>query len=405
VLDKDGKLLFLTRGVRLFAYGFLSIVLVLYLEELGLSDLEVGALLALTLVGDTAISLYITTKADRTGRRMMLVIGAALMLFAGVVFVLTDNFAVLLVAAIIGVISPSGNEVGPFLSIEQSSLSQIVGSKERTKVFAYYNLLGSIATGLGAISGGWIAQAVQSSGSSTLDSYRSVVLGYALFGIVLLLLFLQLSTKIEVPKAKVSRMRDRFGLHRSRKVVAKLSMLFSIDAFGGGFIVQSVMAYWFFLRFGTEPSMLGTIFFAANLLAGFSALSAVWIAKRIGLVRTMVYTHLPSNVLLILIPLMPSFELALLLLLLRFSISQMDVPTRQSYVIAVVDEDERSAASGITGVARTFGQSGALMLTGFLLKDDAMLAYSFFIAGLVKITYDLLLYRSFRSIKPEEELS
>ncbi|MCE5297293.1 MAG: MFS transporter [Euryarchaeota archaeon] len=405
MLDKDGKLLFLTRGVRLFAYGFLSIVLVLYLEELGLSDLEVGALLALTLIGDTAISLYITTKADRTGRRIMLVIGAILMLFAGVVFVLTDNFAVLLVAAIIGVISPSGNEVGPFLSIEQSSLSQIVASKDRTRVFAYYNLLGSIATGLGAISGGWIAQIARSSGSSTLDSYRSVVLGYALFGIVLLLLFLQLSTKIEVPKAKVSRMRDRFGLHRSRKVVTKLSLLFSMDAFGGGFIVQSVMAYWFFLRFGTEPAMLGTIFFAANILAGFSALSAVWIAKRIGLIRTMVYTHLPSNVLLILIPLMPSFELALTLLLLRFSISQMDVPTRQSYVIAVVDEDERSAASGITGVARTFGQSGALMLTGFLLKDDAMLAYSFFIAGLVKITYDLLLYRSFRSIRPEEELS
>jgi MFS family permease len=405
LLDKDGRILFLTRGVRLFAYGFLSIILVLYLEELGLSDLEIGALLALTLIGDTAISLYIATKADRTGRKVMLVIGAVLMLFAGAVFVLTDNFAILLVAAIIGVISPSGNEVGPFLSIEQSSLSQIVGDKERTRVFAYYNLLGSIATGLGAISGGWIAQAVQSAGSSPLESYRSVVLGYALLGIVLLLLFLQLSTKIEVPKAKVSRMRDRFGLHRSRKVVIKLSALFSMDAFGGGFIVQSIMAYWFFLRFGTEPAMLGTIFFAANILAGLSALSAVWIAKRIGLVRTMVYTHLPSNVLLIMIPLMPSFELALALLLLRFSISQMDVPTRQSYVIAVVDEDERSAASGITGVARTFGQSGALMLTGFLLKDDAMLAYSFFIAGFVKIAYDVLLYHSFRSLRPKEELT
>lgn len=199
-------------------------------------------------------------------------------------------------------------------------------------------------------------------------------------------------------------MRDRFGLHRSRKVVAKLSVLFSMDAFGGGFIVQSIMAYWFYLKFGTEPAMLGTIFFAANILAGVSALAAVKIAERIGLVRTMVYTHLPSNVLLILIPLMPNFELALLLLLARFSISQMDVPTRQSYVIAVVDEDERSAASGITGVARTFGQSAALLLTGFLLKDDAMLAYSFFIAGGVKIAYDLLLYRSFRTIRPTEEI-
>lgn len=330
-LSRDGTLLFMTRVVRLFAYGFLSIVLVLYLEQIGLNGYQIGLLLALTLVGDTVISLFITTRADRTGRKRMLIIGAILMLFAGVIFALTRDFVVLLIAAIIGVISPSGNEVGPFLSIEQSSLSHIVSDRKRTRVFAWYNMLGSFATASGAIAGGWIAQVMQYGGASPLDSYRSVVIGYAIFGVVMVILFSRLSTKVEVDRSKANwNAKSLLGLHRSKKVVLKLSALFSLDAFGGGFIVQSIMAYWFFVRFGTEPGMLGTIFFFANLLAGVSALAAVRIAEKIGLIRTMVFTHLPSNVLLILIPLMPDFGSALALLLIRFSISQMDVPTRQS---------------------------------------------------------------------------
>ena len=401
-LGKDGRLLFLTRGVRLFAYGFLSIVLVLYLTEIGLSDVQVGLLLALTLVGDTVISLLITTRADRIGRKRMLMLGGALMLFAGVVFALTNNFAIILVAAIVGVISPSGNEVGPFLSIEQASLSHIVPADERTKVFAWYNLLGSFSMASGTLVGGWMAQVLQNGGTSALDSYRSIIIGYAIFGAVLVVLFLGLSSRVEVRTTRPDGIKRRFGLHRSKRTVLKLSALFSLDAFGGGFIVQSILAYWFFVRFGTDPGTLGTMFFLANILAGISALSAVWMARRIGLIRTMVYTHLPSNVLLILIPLMPDFTLALVLLLLRFSISQMDVPTRQAYVIAVVSEDERSAAAGITGVARTIGSSVALLFTGFLLSDNTLLSAPFFIAGGVKIIYDVLMYRSFSAHEPED---
>jgi MFS family permease len=405
ILSKDGRLLFLTRAIRLFAYGFLSIILVLYLTGVGLGDVQVGLLLALTLVGDTVISLLITTRADRIGRKRMLIIGAVLMLFAGAVFALTNNFAFLLIAAIIGVISPSGNEVGPFLSIEQSSLSHIVSSKERTMVFAWYNLLGSFATASGALAGGWLVQALQNGGTSVLDSYRSIIVGYALFGLVLVVIFLGLSTRIEVKVTEPDGIKRRFGLHRSKRTVLKLSALFSLDAFGGGFIVQSILAYWFYVKYGTDPGTLGTIFFAANVLAGFSALAAVRIARRIGLVRTMVYSHVPSNILLILIPLMPDFITALALLLLRFSISQMDVPTRQSYVIAVVSEDERSAASGITGVARTIGSSVALLLVGFLLSDSALISFPFFIAGGVKLVYDVLLYSGFKHQEPPEETS
>ncbi|OPY33072.1 MAG: Major Facilitator Superfamily protein [Methanomassiliicoccales archaeon PtaU1.Bin124] len=397
--NHDMRLLFISKAIRMFAYGFLSIVLVLYLVSIGMNDLEIGALLALTLLGDTAVSLYLTTHADSFGRRRTLIIGAALMLLAGVMFVLTNNFLLLLIAAIIGVISPSGNEVGPFLSVEQSALAQLVPGQERTRLFAWYNLLGSFSTASGALVGGWAVQAMLNVGMTATASYQWVIVAYAALGIVLGLVFIMLTGRIETA---VRERKGRFGLHHSKRTVAKLSALFSMDAFGGGLIVQSVMAYWFFLRFGTDPGMLGTIFFAANLLSGFSALVAAPLAKRIGLIPTMVYTHLPSNILLIMVPLMPSFELALAVLLLRFSISQMDVPTRQAYVVSVVHPDERSAASGITGVARTMGQSVALMLTGFLLGSASDLSWAFIIAGSIKIVYDLLVYYNFKAVRPLE---
>ncbi|HEY4687801.1 MAG TPA: MFS transporter, partial [Anaerolineae bacterium] len=194
----------------------------------------------------------------------------------------------------------------------------------------------------------------------------------------------------------------RLGLHRSRRVVLKLSALFSLDAFAGGFVVQSIVAYWFHLRFEVEPALLGGIFFGANILAGISALTAARIAARIGLINTMVFTHIPSNILLILVPLMPNLPLAIILLLLRFSISQMDVPTRQSYTMAVVAPDERSAAAGVTGIARTTGASLAPVFTGLLIGHPALLNVPFFISGGLKIVYDLTLYRLFRASQPQE---
>jgi len=401
-LTPDARLLFSTRILRMFAYGFLSVVLVLYLSEVGLSTKQIGALLTLTLLGDTAISLWMTTSADRTGRRKMLIAGAVLMILAGVAFALTRNFALLLLAGIVGVISPSGNEVGPFLSIEQAALSQTVSDEKRTCVFAWYNLVGSFATALGALAGGGLAQWLPSFGFTSLTGYRAIVIAYGAMGLLLAILFLSLSPSVEVEapvdpeKAVPKRL---LGLHQSQSVIFKLSALFALDSFAGGFVMQSLLAYWFHLKFGVAPGLLGGIFFGANILAGVSALSASQFASRIGLVNTMVLTHIPSNVLLILVPLMPNATLAIIVLLLRFAISQMDVPTRQSYTMAVVHPDERSAAAGVTGVARTIGAGLSPVLAGTLLASASLLSVPLLLAGTLKIVYDLMLYRSFKSIK------
>ena len=381
-LPRDGLLLLLLRFTRLFAYGALSVVLVLYLTTLGLRTQQIGLLLTLTLVGDTAISLWLTTRADRIGRRRMLIVGALLMAAAGLVLALTRNFLVLLIAGTIGVISPSGNEVGPFLPIEQAALAHVVPDEERTAVFGWYTMTGAFATALGSLGAGMLSQTLH---------YRGVVILYAALGLVLVLGFSRLSVATELT---VPHPRARFG-GRSRSVVQRLAALFALDSFAGGFVVQSFAAYWFYLRFGVNAATLGAIFFGANLLAGISALVASRLAARFGLVRTMVFTHLPSNVLLILVPFMPSLRLAVAVLFARFSISQMDVPTRQSYLMAVVSPEERSAAGGITGVARTIGASLAPVFAGLLFAQPAWINAPFFIAGALKIVYDLALYRSF----------
>ena len=383
----------------MFAYGFLSVVLVLYLAEIGLSETVIGVLLSLTLLGDTAISLWITTIADRIGRRRMLIVGALLMPFAGAIFAFTNNVALLITAAIIGVISPSGYEVGPFLAIEQAALTQTLPDERRTGIFAWYNLMGSFATALGALAGGALPQFLERAGISALNSYRTVVLAYAAMGVVLALMFARLSNAVEASKTDAPMSQTRLGLHRSRGIVLKLSALFGLDAFAGGFVMQSFVAYWFHIRFGVETATLGGIFFGANLLAGASALAAAWVARKIGLVNTMVFTHLPSNVLLILVPLMPNLPLAIAALLLRFSVSQMDVPTRQSYTMAVVAPDERSAAGGVTGIARTVGAALSPALAGMFISNPVLMSAPFLVAGGLKVLYDLLLFRSFRSLR------
>lgn len=387
----------------MFGYGLLSVVLVLYLVDLGIDGVTIGVILTLTLLGDAAISLWLTTHADRLGRRRILFVGAALMLLAGIVFAVASDPWILLLAATIGVISPSGNEVGPFLAVEQASLSQTLPNRDRTRVFGWYNLVGSLATASGALAAGFIASSLQASGASEIDSYRAIVLGYAIVGIALAALFWQLSPAIEVPVAERTSVATRLGLHRSRGIVFRLAGLFSLDAFAGGFVMQSLIAYWFHQRFGADPAALGAIFFAANILAGVSALAAARLAARIGLINTMVFTHLPSNVLLILVPLMPTLPLAVGVLLARFAISQMDVPTRQSYTIAVVDPDERSAAAGVTGIARSLGAAVSPSLATPLLQSAPLAGLPFVIGGGLKIVYDLLVLRAFSAVRPPEE--
>jgi MFS family permease len=398
-LDRDGRQLFAMRTLRMFGYGFLAVALVLYLVALGLDALTIGIVLSLTLVGDTILSLWLTTHADRLGRRRVLVAGSILMVLAGVAFALTDLVPLLIVAATIGVISPTGNEVGPFLAIEQAALSQIVPDERRTATFAWYNLVGYVATATGALAAGVLSQVLLDRGLAPVDAYRAIVVGYAIVGLALAVGFWRLGGAVEAPprERRGDDIRQVLGLHRSRRVVFRLSALFSIDAFAGGFIPQSLMAYWFHLKFGVEPGVLGVIFFGANLLAAVSSLSAARIARRIGLINTMVFTHLPSNVLLLLVPLMPNLFLAVAVLLLRFSLSQMDVPTRQSYVISVVEPDERAAAAGVTGIARTTGAAISPSISSVLMANPSLIALPFYLAGGLKILYDLLLYRDFRS--------
>lgn len=404
-LAPDGRILFSTRMVRMFAYGFLAIVLGLYLEQVGLNQDQIGLLLSWTLLGDAVISLPIGYLADRLGRRRMLLVGAGLVVFAGVVFAMTTNITLLTIAAIIGTISPSGNEVGPFLAVEQAALPQATTDKQRTQVFAWYSLFGSVMTAFGSLLGGIISQALQNGGMSALNSYRVIIIIYALLGVVIGVLALRLSPAVEIEAPpKDDSLPRRFGLHRSRNVVFGLSALFIMDAFAGGLVVQSLVVLWFHQRWGVDPALLGAIYFGANVFAGLSALAAARVAARYGLLNTMVYTHVPSNILLILVPLMPNLPLAILMLLARFSISQMDVPTRQSYVVAVVDPDERSAANSVTNIARTVGAALAPTVTGRMLAAGGFwLSVPFILAGGLKLVYDFLILRSFQAVKPPEE--
>lgn len=403
---RDFGVLFAARMLRLFAYGFLAVVLVLYLSALGFSEARVGLLLTGTLLGGAVLSLLISTRADRLGRRRMLLLGAVMMAAGGAAMATADSFGWLLLAAIIGVISPTGGEVGPFLAVEQACLSQVIPDRERTRVFAWSHVLSFTANALGALAGGALAAALIRDGWSEADSYRVLLWAYAGCGLLLFGLFVVLTPHVEAPAAARpagGAGQAWHGLHVSKRHVVQLSALFTLDAFGGGFIVQSFVAYWFHERFGADVATLGQVFFGATLLSGVSALAAVPLSKRFGLLNTMVFTHLPSNVLLMLVPFMPTFGLAVGVLLARHLISQMDVPTRQSYVNAIVPPEERSAANGITTTVRQLGTALGPLAAGPLMATPGLGAWCFVIGGGLKSVYDLIIWRTFNRVKPPEE--
>jgi MFS family permease len=400
-LSRDGWLLFAAAGVRTLAYGGVSVILGPYLASRGLGPAAIGWVFTAALAGGAALTVVLTAVADRLGRRRMQVAGAALMTLAGLVFALTDHVGLLVVAAVLGTVSPSGKDVGPFLALEQAMIPSTTSDERRTAVFAAYNLVTSLAAALGALGAGLPALL----GLGEARSYRLLLLGYAGVGVVLGGLFASLSPRVEVGHAPAPGGAGRpgwLGIQRSRGIVARLAALFALDAFAGGFVVQGLMAYWFHLRFGVDAAGLAGIFFGTNLLAACSFLAAVPVARRIGLLETMVFTHLPSNVLLLLVPLMPTLSLAVTVLLVRHLLSQMDVPTRQSYTMAVVDPAERSAAAGLTAVARNAAAALAPAVAAPTLAVPA-LGLPFLVAGTLKIAYDLALWAQFRTIRPPEE--
>lgn len=398
-LRRDAWLIFASCGVRSFAYGFLSVILGLYLDSMGLGAATIGWIFTAALGGGALMTIVITAAADRCGRRALLVVGAVFMALAGWVFAVSRDPILLTIAAVFGTISPSGKEVGPFLSIEQAILPQSTSDQHRTAVFSAYNLVGSFAGALGALAVG-----IPTLLSPTADKgYQLLVWGYVVLALILAMLFALLSPNVEAKT--VSGLPKRgVGVRKSRSIVAKLAGLFALDAFAGGFIVQSIVAYWFYLRFETDLNALGRIFFGTNLLAALSFLAAPATARRFGLLNTMVFTHLPSNVLILLVPAMPNLESAVAMLLLRNSLSQLDVPTRQSYTMAVVDAEERAASAGILSVARNAGAALAPLFTGAILARPTW-GMPFLLAGGLKVIYDLWIFAVFRKVKPPEERS
>jgi MFS family permease len=405
----NGRRILLARVLRSFGYGFLSVVLAIYLALLGLNSLQIGLLLTTALLGSMLLTLLFSFIADRWGRRRVLIICATLMAASGLAFALVDNLWLLLAASLTGTISATSGEVGPFLALEQAILPQtLIKPEARTRLFALYNLLGSFAGAVGALFSGLVA-ALTSFFFPTqpLLADRLLLILYGLLAVVNLLIFLRLSEAVELvvePAATATNLSRQRLSSRSRGVIFKLSALFSLDAFAGGLVVQSVVAYWFSLKFGLGLETLGPIFFGANTLSALSFLVAERVAAHIGLINTMVFTHLPSNVLLMLVPFMPDVTLAVALLLLRQALSQMDVPTRQSYTMAVVEPQERVAAAGFTSVARSGAQAISPVISGYALGVVA-LGLPFILAGGLKIGYDLALWFTFHHLKPAEELN
>jgi MFS family permease len=403
-LSRDGKLLLAAKIVRTFAYGFLSVILAIYLKLIGFDDLLIGLVLTATLLNSVIFTLIASFYADRMGRRRTLVVYAALMSISGAIFVTTENHIMLIIAAFIGTINVTGSETGAFLTIEQSILPQTVKNiKKRNIIFAIYNMAGTFAMSAGVLLSGLPTIIQQQFGEilNQIDSIKPLFILYSLSGIVVIGIYLLLSNRIEV-EGTIARPLTQTLSPMSKNIVGKLSGLFAIDSFAGGFVIQSIVSFWFFTKFGADLTTLSYIFSVAGILTAFSFIVAAKIADKVGLINTMVFTHIPSNILIILVAVAPSLSVAIAFYLIRMALSQMDVPTRQSYIVAVVNKEERTAAAGITNISRNISQAISPSLTGIIINTFT-LSTPFIIGGLLKIAYDIALYVNFKKIKPPEE--
>lgn len=396
---RDTLLIAAAKAVRGLGYGLLGVALGLHLPTLGLSPSQVGVIFTASLMGSALLTALLVGLADRLGRRRSLIISAGLMVASGILFGLTDRFELLVMIGLLGTVSPTAGEVGPFETLEQAILPQTVAPRSRNRVFGWYNSLAAVMTSIGALlvaAPGWL-------GRSVGGGFGWTFFFYAAMGAAVLACYLFLSPAVELPPAVSPAEVPRRRLSASsRRTIIGLSGLFGLDALAGGFVLQSMIAYWFNLRFGVGAEVLGPLFAAVELLKAASYLVAVWLADHIGLINTMVFSHLPSNLLLMAIPLMPTLPLAMTVLLLRHTLSQMDVPTRQSYVVAVVPPQDRTAASGITNLTRTITRMISPAIAGLALQSVGQ-GLPFFVGGGLKIVYDLALFASFRGIKPAEE--
>ncbi|MGH2515384.1 MAG: MFS transporter [Ktedonobacterales bacterium] len=413
--SRDASLIVAARGLRSFSYGMLAVLLAVALSDAGISPPAIGGIITVSLVGDFCGTYVIGLNADRWGRRRTLIVLALLMAATGAVFAVTTVYPVLLVAAFFGTLGTTASETAPFLPIEQSILPNTCPPEGRTRLFARYNLVASLAGALGALFAG-VADLLHRAGMSLLAATHLLLGVYVLAALVVALLARRLSPTVEAPAfgtpgtqhqiqadaRKTRRLVPPLG--QSRGLILRLAALFSVDALAGGLVVQSLMVLYFHLRFGVPLGVLAALFFGANTLSALSFLAAAPLAKRIGLLNTMVFTHLPSNVLLALVPLMPTFPLAAVVLLVRQSLSQMDVPTRQAYTMALVAREERTAAASVTSLARSAGSASTPVISGVLLQGPLVaVGLPFLVAGGLKAAYDLALWGIFRRVRLPEE--
>lgn len=402
-ISRDGKLLLGARVVRTFSYGFLSVILAIYLKLVGFDDILVGIVLTATLVNSVFFNLLSSAYADKIGRKNILIIYAALMIASSIIFFVTSNYVALVIAALVGTINVTGSEVGAFLSLEQAMLTQTVSDiKKRNSIFAIYNAVGTFAMSVGVLLSG-LPAILQNYGFDKIGAIKSLFLIYAACAVVVLVIYLMLSKNIEVKENLKSGMSMKNISPKSKSIIWKMSSLFAVDSFGGGFVIQSIVSFWFYTKFGADLSSLSYIFAVAGVLTAISYLASSKIASKIGLVNTMVFTHIPSNVLLILLAFAPSLSIAVSLFFARMSLSQMDVPTRQSYIMGVVSENERIHAAVYTNTSRNISQAISPSITGIIIQTLSLSA-PFVVGGVLKIVYDVGIFFSFRKIKPPEEL-
>lgn len=440
-ISKDGRSILAARIIRTFGYGFLSVILSIYLALIGFNGFQVGLILSASLINSVFFNLIASFYADKIGRRRLLILYSLLMFLSGIIFFITDkNYAALILAAFIGTLNVTGSETSAFLSIEQAILPRTIKNiKMRNTLYASYNMVGTFAMSAGILLSG-LPDIIHQSyyGLDLIGSMKLLFLLYGLLGLVNILIYLRLSVAIEVSdwekrslmkstdqavrRASAKRKKENLARNRtkrsltfkdwfypsslsgdSKQIITKLSGLFAIDSFAGGFVIQSIVSLWFYTRFEADLSIISYILSISGIITAFSFLGAARIADRIGLVNTMVFTHLPSNILIILVALAPTLPVAAILYFVRTALSQMDVPTRQSYIVSVVRDEERTTATSTTNISRNISQVLSPSFAAYLLQGTSFLFAPFLIGGLLKVTYDILLYFSFRNVKPQQE--
>jgi MFS family permease len=396
--SRDQLLLYAAAFLRSLSIGLSGVLLAVYLSAAGWDASRIGLLVAAGLAGTAVATLAVSFLAERLGRRRTLVILSLLSVFGAISLAATTTFPALLAAAFIGMVNGMGRDRGAAFSLDQATLPETLPPEARTQAFAGYNLVLDAGHALGSLLASLPFALRRWEGLALLDSYRATWLLSAVVGLVALGLYALLSRRVEAARPATPQKLSP----QSKRVVAKLASLTAMDSLGGGFLTGALVSYWFFRRFGVGEELLGPLFFAARIANALSYLGAAWLARRIGLVNTMVFTHIPSSLFLIAVPFAPTFPLAVALFLARESLVEMDVPTRQSYLTGVVQPAERAFASGITNLARSTAWAVAPSFAGYAMKAVS-LSSPLFIGGGIKIAYDLLLFVAFRRLKPPEE--